>query len=56
MIKGIAYWTRQMMGDGCGLGIENFPDVKVEEVMEAFGHEQVTRRLEPRQHLSTSAT
>jgi hypothetical protein len=33
MIKGIAHWTRQMMGYGCGLGLENFLDAKAGEVV-----------------------
>lgn len=35
-------------GYECGLGLENFQDMKVGDVVEAFELEQVTRRLEPR--------
>ncbi|HEV8714978.1 MAG TPA: hypothetical protein VGX03_19380 [Candidatus Binatia bacterium] len=33
----------------CGVGLENFQDVKAGDVVEAFELEQIARRLEPRQ-------
>jgi translation initiation factor IF-2 len=35
-------------GYECGVGLENFQDVKAGDVLEAFAVEQVVRRLEPR--------
>jgi translation initiation factor IF-2 len=36
-------------GYECGVGLENFQDLKVGDVLEVFELEQVTRRLEPKQ-------
>ena len=36
-------------GYECGVGLENFQDLKAGDVLEAFELEQLTRRLEPRQ-------
>jgi translation initiation factor IF-2 len=35
-------------GYECGVGLENFQDIKAGDVLEAFEVEQVARRLEPR--------
>lgn len=36
-------------GYECGVGLENFQDLKAGDVVEAFEVEQIARRLEPRQ-------
>jgi translation initiation factor IF-2 len=36
-------------GYECGLGIENFPDIKVGDVIECYRKEEVARTLEPQQ-------